>query len=68
MVWKGERISLLTDLWGNGPFGFRPEPGAHRFAPTLPLPPGEVPEGRARVAQDTDHTSSERKRELRKEA
>jgi hypothetical protein len=49
MVWKGRWIPLLTDLCGNDPFGSRPEPGASLIAPILLLPPGEVPEGRARV-------------------
>jgi len=37
----------------NEPFGSRPEPGACLIAPILLLPPGEVPEGRARGVQDT---------------
>jgi len=40
-------------LWGNEPFGSRPEPGTHLIAPILLLPHGEVPEGRARGHQDT---------------
>jgi len=35
----------------NEPFGSRPEPGAYLIAPVLLLPPGEVPEGRARGDQ-----------------
>jgi hypothetical protein len=42
-----------TGCTGNDPFGSRPEPGAWPFAPILLLPPGEVPEGRARAHQDT---------------
>ena len=38
---------------GNDPFGSRPEPGAYLIASILLLPPGEVPEGRARGVQDT---------------
>jgi hypothetical protein len=38
---------------GNEPFGSRPEPGICRIASILLLPPGEVPEGRARGVQDT---------------
>jgi hypothetical protein len=38
---------------GNEPFGSRSEPGACLIAPSLLLPPGEVPEGRARGVQDT---------------
>jgi len=37
----------------NEPFGSRPEPGALLIAFFLLLPPGEVPEGRARGVQDT---------------
>jgi hypothetical protein len=37
----------------NGPFGYRPEPGAYLIASTLQLPPGEAPESRARGVQDT---------------
>ncbi len=37
----------------NEPFGSRPEPGARLIASILLLPPGEVPEGRARGVQDT---------------
>ena len=37
----------------NEPFGSRPEPGAYLTASILQLPPGEVPEGRARGVQDT---------------
>ncbi len=44
---------MLTDLWGNDPFGSRPEPGAHGIALILLLPSGEVPEGRARGIQGT---------------
>ncbi len=46
-------IILDTGSSGNDPFGSRPEPGAHLIAPILLLPPGEVPEGRARGVQDT---------------
>jgi hypothetical protein len=42
-----------TGPFGNEPFGSRPEPGAYLPAPNLQLPPGEVPEGRARGVQDT---------------
>jgi hypothetical protein len=41
-----------TGYFGNEPFGSRPEPGAYLVAPYLRLPPGEVPEGRARGVQD----------------
>jgi len=37
----------------NDPFGSRPEPGVRLIASSLPLPPGEAPEGRARDVQDT---------------
>jgi hypothetical protein len=37
----------------NEPFGSRSEPGTFLIAPILLLPPGEVPEGRARGVQDT---------------
>ncbi len=40
-------------MFSSEPFGSRPEPGAYRFASILLLPPGEVPEGRARGVQDT---------------
>jgi len=42
-----------TGSTGNEPFGSRPEPGAYLIALILLLPPGEVPEGRARGVQDT---------------
>jgi hypothetical protein len=45
-----ERLALFS---GNDPNGSRPEPGAHRTAPTLCSPPGEAPQGRARGVQDT---------------
>ena len=53
------RVSYHRHLQGrrhsssNEPFGSRPEPGANLIAPILLLPPGEVPEGRARGVQDT---------------
>jgi hypothetical protein len=37
----------------NEPFGSRPEPGTYLTALFLLLPPGEVPEGRARGVQVT---------------
>jgi hypothetical protein len=37
----------------NEPFGSRPEPGGYLIVSILLLPPGEVPEGRARGLQDT---------------
>jgi len=46
-------IAPLSGLSCNEPFGSRPEPGASLIAPILELPPGEVPEGRARGCQDT---------------
>ena len=39
-------------FFGNEPFGSRPEPGTYLLALILLLPPGEVPEGRARGVQD----------------
>ena len=42
-----------TGVSCNEPFGSRPEPGVHLIASILLLPPGEVPEGRARGVQDT---------------
>jgi hypothetical protein len=42
------RILLLVRLFGNEPFGSGPEPGTWLIATNLLLPPGEVPEGRAR--------------------
>ena len=53
MVWGEGSILLPTDLLGNEPFGSRAEPGAQLIASILLLPPGEVPEGRARADQDT---------------
>ena len=44
---------LLPGLASNDPFGSRPEPGDQVLAPILLLPPGKVPEGRARGVQDT---------------
>jgi hypothetical protein len=46
-------VFLYTDSSRNEPFGSRPETGAKLIASTLRLPPGEVPEGRARGVQDT---------------
>ena len=46
-------FSLFPSLFGNEPFGSRPEPGAYLITFILLLPPGEVPEGRARGVQDT---------------
>jgi hypothetical protein len=46
-------VILHTGSSCNEPFGSRPEPGANLIAPILLLPPGEVPEGRARGVQDT---------------
>ena len=43
------RIWMITGSNGNEPFGSRPEPGTHRLALIQPLPPGEVPEGKAGV-------------------
>ena len=42
-----------TGVSPNDPLGSRPEPGTNYLAPILLLPPGEVPEGRARGVQDT---------------
>ena len=42
-----------TGVSCNEPFGSRPEPGTLVIASILHLPPGEVPEGRARGVQDT---------------
>ena len=52
---REQENSLLSgeDVSSNDPFGSRPEPGAYLIAPILMLPPGEVPEGRARGVQDT---------------
>ena len=47
------RKMLHTSSPCNEPFGSRPEPGAYLITSILQLPPGEVPEGRARGAQDT---------------
>ena len=47
-------FSRCSARWtSNEPFGSRPEPGIYVTAPILLLPPGEVPEGRARAVQDT---------------
>ena len=46
-------IQLPTAFSRNEPFGSRPEPGTRVMASILSLPPGEVPEGRARGVQDT---------------
>jgi hypothetical protein len=46
---------LFSGLCGNEPFGSRPEPGAYLIASILLLPPGEVPEGRARVDQQPNY-------------
>jgi hypothetical protein len=51
-------VNLASELGsprqgGNDPFGSRPEPGTLVIASILHLPPGEVPEGRARGVQDT---------------
>ena len=44
---QGLKMTTLTVLCGNEPFGSRPEPGTYLIAPILQLPPGEVPEGPA---------------------
>ena len=46
----------------NGPFGSRPEPGVQLLAPTLLLPPGEVPERAAR--RHIEDLPAERERDL----
>ena len=46
-------VVVASDVSSNDPFGSRPEPGAYLIAFILLLPPGEVPEGRARGVQDT---------------
>ena len=46
---------------GNKPFGSRPEPGVLMLASILQLPPGEVPEGKARV-HPIGHAAHPRKR------
>ena len=51
-AWNGE-VHVLTGVSCNEPFGSRSEPGAHLITFVLLVPPGEVPEGRARVHQDT---------------
>jgi hypothetical protein len=54
-LWKslGQPDHSPEGLSSNEPFGSRPEPGAYLIALNLRLPPGEVPEGRARGVQDT---------------
>jgi hypothetical protein len=47
------QVFSSTGIYGNDPFGSRPEPGAQLIASILRSPPGEVPEGRARGVQDT---------------
>ena len=42
-----------AQMASNEPFGSRLEPGSYLIASILLLPPGEVPEGRARGVQDT---------------
>ena len=49
----GAAFNIVMRWERNEPFGSRPEPGAYLIASILPLPPGEVPEGRARGVQDT---------------
>ena len=44
---------LPTGLYGNEPFGSRPEPWIYRHGSFRQMFHGEVPEGRARVDQDT---------------
>ena len=54
-VWETRRDfdPKPTGCFGNDQFGSRPEPGTSLIAFILLLPPGEVPEGRARGVQDT---------------
>ena len=47
------RVGIRSIDIGNEPFGSRPELGACLLAFILLQPHGEVPEGRARVNQDT---------------